>query len=87
MQQREDFDIVFVQAMSMGLPIVPTYANGNLGLIENGKNRFIVEPSDPFELTNKTIFLLRDDEIRKSLSQCNRDRAEREYDLAVIADQ
>lgn len=71
----------------MGLPIVTTYANGDEGIIENGKSGFMVPPNDPFELANKTIFLLRDDEIRKNMSQYNRDKAEKEYDLTVIADQ
>jgi glycosyltransferase involved in cell wall biosynthesis len=83
----EGFGIVFIEAMSMGLPIVTTYANGNEGIIENGKNGFMVEPNDPFELADKTIFLLKDDEIRKNMSQYNRDKAKKEYDLTVIADQ
>jgi phosphatidylinositol alpha-1,6-mannosyltransferase len=83
----EGFGFVFIEAMSMGLPIVTTYANGNEGIIENGKNGFMVTPNDPSELANKTIFLLRDDEIRKSMSQYNRDKAEKEYDWTVIVDQ
>jgi len=83
----EGFGIVFIEALSMGLPIVTTLAGGNEGIIENGKNGFMVEPNDSFELANKTIFLLRNDEIRKSMSPRNRDKAEKEYDLTVIAGQ
>lgn len=76
----EGFGIVYIEAMSMGLPIVTTYAHGNEDIIENGKNGFMVEPNDPDKLAEKIIFLLTNDEIRKDIGRYNRKEAVEKYD-------
>lgn len=81
----EGFGIVYIEAMSMGLPIVTTYAHGNEDLIENGKNGFMVEPNNPDKLAEKIIYLLINDEIRNDISIHNRKEAVDKYDLNNIA--
>ena len=81
----EGFGIVYIEAMSMGLPIVTTYAHGNEDIIENGKNGFMVEPNNPDKLAEKIIFLLVNDEIRNEIARHNREEAVEKYDLNNIA--
>ena len=81
----EGFGIVYIEAMSMGLPIVTTYAHGNEDIIENGKNGFMVEPNNSNKLAEKIIFLLTNDEIRNDIARHNREEAVEKYDLNNIA--
>lgn len=81
----EGFGIVYIEAMSMSLPIVTTYAHGNEDIIENGKNGFMVEPNNSDKLAEKIIFLLTNDEIRIGIARHNREEAVKKYDLNNIA--
>lgn len=81
----EGFGIVYIEAMSMGLPIVTTYAHGNEDIIENEKNGFMVEPNNSDKLAEKIIYLLINDEIRNDIARHNREEAVEKYDLNNIA--
>ncbi len=71
--------------MSMGLPIVTTYAHGNEDIIKNEKNGFMVEPNNSDKLAEKIIFILANDEIRNEIARHNREEAVEKYDLNNIA--
>lgn len=82
----EGFGVVYIEAMSMGLPIVTTRAAGNEDIIKDGENGFLVPPNDPRKLADKIISLLKDSESRQRMSTHNREAALEKFDLTNIAE-
>jgi len=58
----EPFGIVFVEAMSFGLPLVAPCTGAVPDFVEDGKNGYLVEPGDVQALANALIQLLDDPE-------------------------
>lgn len=56
----EPFGLVFLEAMSFGLPIVATNIGAIPDFIDEGKNGYKVEPKNPKKLANKLLLLLND---------------------------
>lgn len=58
-----------VEAMSFGLPVVCTKADGTEeDLIENNKNGFLVKPDDITDLSEKIITILKNTDLQKYMS-------------------
>jgi len=68
-----------LEAMSMGRPIIATWAGGNKDIIINGKNGFLVPPQDSESIASNTMKLIESEVLRKSMGQGNRERALREF--------
>jgi UDP-glucose:(heptosyl)LPS alpha-1,3-glucosyltransferase len=61
--------LVVIEAMASGLPSITTTANGAAGIINDGKNGFIIShPPESFDLAKKMQLLL-DDERRHEMSR------------------
>lgn len=58
----EPFGIVFIEAMSMKLPVIGTNIGAIPDFIANGVNGYMVEPGDPQSLADRLIELLVDPE-------------------------
>lgn len=81
----EGLPVVSLEAMASGLPIVATKIGGLPEIIKEGENGFLVEPRSPKEIAERVLFLLRDDELRRKISENNRHRA-MAYDWRNIVD-
>jgi len=71
----ESFGIVNLEAMASGLPIVATKVGGIPEIVKDGENGFLVEPGDSKQIAEKILYLLSNDDIRKSISIANREKA------------
>jgi glycosyltransferase involved in cell wall biosynthesis len=81
----EGFPLVVLEAMAAGLPIVATNVGGIPEFIVNAENGFLVEPKDPEQIAEKVCLLLGDDELRRRISENNKEKA-RDYSWENIID-
>ena len=72
----EGFPNVVLEAMAAGLPVVASRVGGLPEIIEEGHNGFLVEPKSPEQIAEKVLLLLGDDELRKRISENNREKAQ-----------
>ena len=70
----EGFPLVISEAMASGLPIVTTNVTGLSEIVHNGENGLLVESKNSIELAEKILLLLQDDELRRRISQNNKQR-------------
>lgn len=63
----EGFGLVFLEAMSNGLPVIGSNVGGIPELIQDKKNGLMVESKDPDMLKSKILLFLKDGTLRKSI--------------------
>jgi len=72
------YGLVMVEAAAAGLPIIASrFAGGTVDIVENGRNGFVIDPTDIHELAERIRELCKDPEKRKAMG---------EYSRSVIAD-
>jgi len=81
----ESFGIVNLEAMASGLPIVASKVGGLPEIVRDGKNGFLVEPKNPEQIAEKVLLLLGNDELRRSISEINKEKA-KDYSWERVAD-
>lgn len=76
---KEPWGVVVNEAMNQGCPVVATDAVGAAagGLVEDGKNGFIVPERDSLALKTAMETLLKDDDLRRRMGREARDKIER----------
>lgn len=79
----EGFGIVLQEAMQVGLPIIATNNGGQVDIVENGKNGYLIEFNDEQSLKNKIEKLLKDKNLRTKMSKNNKNKIN-EYKLESI---
>lgn len=77
--QREGFGIVFLEAMSYGLPVVAAHAGGTVDVVLHGVTGLLVPPEQPGTLAEAVNGLLDDPAQRRALGLAGRRRVEEEY--------
>jgi glycosyltransferase EpsD len=65
----EPFGMVFIEAMSSGLPIVSTNGKGNIDLIKNNFNGFLMKSFDIKEFSESIDKIAKNKTLRKELSK------------------
>jgi L-malate glycosyltransferase len=81
--RREPFATVNLEAMAAGQAIVATGVGGNLEVVSEGENGFLVPPDDPEALATRMLTLLKDPAQRAAMGQVSSALAKR-YDWRVI---
>ncbi len=71
----EGFSIVSMEAMASGLPIIATKVGVLPEIIEEGVNGFLIESEEPRKIAEKVLYLLGDDDLRKRISENNKEKA------------
>lgn len=65
----EGLNRVIIEAMASGVCVISTFTGGTKELIENEKTGILVEPFDWQELSEKILFLLENEDLRKKLGR------------------
>ncbi len=82
----EAMPYVLLEALAAGRPIVATDVGGSRTVIDHGKNGFVVpQQDDVSEMAEKVLLLLRDPQLRKSMSEASYRKA-RDFTLDAMVD-
>jgi glycosyltransferase involved in cell wall biosynthesis len=84
--RREPFATVNLEALAAGKPLVATSVGGNMEVINEGGNGFLVPPDDPEALATRILTLLKDPSLGTTMGRLSSDLARR-YDWQVILPQ
>ena len=84
--RREPFAVVNLEALAAGKPLVATAVGGNVEVVSEGGNGFLVPPDDPEALARRMLTLLQDPAVRARMGRVSADRARR-YDWPVVLPQ
>ncbi len=76
---QEPFGIVFVEAMSHGLPILSTRVGALPDMVEDGHNGYLIDPGDAATLAGHLDELLSDPQRRRDLGENGRTLAQDRY--------
>jgi glycosyltransferase involved in cell wall biosynthesis len=82
----EPFGMTTQEAMACGKPVVASKFGGIRNVIENGKNGFLVDPSDPKEFADAMIKLIKNEKLTKALGMAAYKKIREEYSWEAIAD-
>lgn len=82
----EGIPVSLMEAMSLEIPVVSTKINGIPELIQNGKNGFLLMPSDIEGLSKIFEILILDDVLRKKIGQEGRKIIKNKYNIYKSAD-
>lgn len=80
----ESFGIVLLEAMASGTPVIGTRVGGIEEILGGGRYGVLVPPSDPEELSEAMIKLMKDEEKRKIIAERALKRVRSEYDWRVV---
>jgi len=80
----EGCSISVLEAMASGKPVVATRVGGNPELVLEGKTGFLVPPAEPEKLAEKTIFLLRNEDLRVKMGDEGRKRVNEKFSLETM---
>jgi len=79
----ESFGIVLLEAMASGTPVIAGANPGYKNLITDGKNGFLVDPSDTARFVNLLGKLIANEDLRKRFSVAGLAKA-KQYDWQVV---
>jgi len=80
----EGCSISLLEAMASGKPVIATRVGGNPELILDGKTGFLVPPAEPEKLAEKTIFLLKNEDLRVKMGDEGRRRVKVKFSLETM---
>ncbi|MCM8802497.1 MAG: glycosyltransferase family 4 protein [Candidatus Omnitrophica bacterium] len=80
----EGLPIVLLEAMACGLPVVVSKVGGNIDIVEDGINGYLIEPGNIYQIKNAIEDLLKNEEKIKKIGEINRKKIERDYSFEVI---
>jgi glycosyltransferase involved in cell wall biosynthesis len=84
---QEAFGLSVVEAMSMEVPVVAHRWKGLSYILKDGVNGLSVSPFNFKELAEKTVFLLKNEEYRKSLAKASRSYVVQNFSIDRTVDQ
>ena len=78
---------VLCEANAAGVPVIASRSGGIPSVIGDGDNGLLFEPDHADDLQRQFTRLLHDADLRQSLIQRGRERAQHEFDWSIIVDQ
>lgn len=80
----ENLPFAVLEVLSTGLPVVTTNVGGIPEMIEDGKNGFLVQPSNPQELSDRILYSLEHPGDATEMALCARKTIEDRFDWRLI---
>ena len=80
----EGLPISLLEAMACGLPVVVSEVGGNIDIVENKINGYLIEPRNISKIKNAIEELLKDEKKMKLVSEKNRKKIEENYSYEII---
>ena len=74
-----------MEAMACGVPIIATNSGGVPEIVRHGQDGFLVTPGSADEIANAMVEILKNDGLRRRLSDSALKRAE-SFDLNILVD-
>lgn len=84
--KEEDFGIVVLEAMGLGLPVVAWRAAGPTDTVVNGKTGYLVDPYDISQLAEKIVYLLENPQVRTKMGLAGIKRVKRYFSWKTHGD-
>ncbi len=81
----DTFNMMNIEAMTAGKPVVGTIFGGTAEIVEHGKTGFVMDPRDTDTYANHIITLLKDEALAKRMGEAGRERVEKEFTLELQA--
>ncbi len=75
----EPFGLVIIEGMAAGVPVIAADQGGPREIISEGEDGFLVDPHKTNELAQAIIRLLRDESLRKRISEAARKKVEKHF--------
>lgn len=82
----EGMSNTILEAMAVGVPVIATRAGGNVFLVQDGENGFLVSKQDPQGLREAIRRYLKDPSIARQHGAAGRRRVEREWSLTKMVE-
>jgi glycogen(starch) synthase len=83
----ESFGLIFLEAMRWGTPVIGTTVGGIPEIVEHEKTGLLVDATQPSQLAQAMITLLRNDDLRHRLGEAGRRRVESSFNVDRMARQ
>ena len=83
----EGLPVILLEAFAAGVPVVATSVGGIPEVIDEGKSGWLVPAGDPLSLAEKICTMFRDDERRRDMGETGRERVQRQFTFARLADE
>ncbi len=80
----EGLPLVLLEGMAHGLPIVATRTSGNIEVVLEGENGFLVDAADASSLAHSILTLLLSDELRHNFGEKGKERAQQKFSLDLM---
>lgn len=80
----ETFGLVNLEAMQHSLPVISTFEGGIPDVVENGITGFLVSQRDIHSLAEKLEILIKNPQLRTSMSAAGRKKYEKEFTLRAF---
>jgi len=84
--EQEAFGKTLVEAMACGTPVVAFATGGPMDIVEHGRTGYLAEPFNVASLAEGIMWCIEDDRRKADLGVRARKRAEREFEIDVVAD-
>jgi glycosyltransferase involved in cell wall biosynthesis len=75
----EGLGIVYLEAMTFGVPVIGCKGQGIEDIVSHGESGFLVEPKNPRQLTSLLLELLRDEEVRRKVGEAGQEVVLKDY--------
>ena len=79
---KEGLGLSLMEAMTLGVPVVASRVGGIVELIDHKVNGLLIEPSNPIEIAESVLSLLRDKEFRNKLAKNAESKATLEFPVS-----
>lgn len=82
----EPFGLTPLEAMACGRPVIGSAVGGITFTVKVGETGYLVPPRDPDALAERIAFMLKRPELRRRMGRAARQRVEREFTWATVAE-